>query len=96
MDGVQISLRIINLLFYNLMPLPAGRGFFVSGGVVFVRFVVEPDGSIDEVTVIRGVSEALDREAIRLIKEMPQWNPGLQKGRAVRVYYTIPIRFELR
>lgn len=65
-------------------------------GVVFVRFVVEPDGSINEVTVIRGVFDALDREAIRVIKEMPQWNPGLQNGRAVRVYYTIPIRFELR
>ena len=52
--------------------------------------------SINEVTVIRGVFDALDREAIRVIKEMPQWNPGLQNGQAVRVYYTIPIRFELR
>jgi protein TonB len=65
-------------------------------GVVFVRFVVEADGSIGEVTTVRGVFNELDREAERVIKQMPAWNPGQQNGRNVRVYYTIPIRFDLR
>lgn len=65
-------------------------------GVVFVRFVVEPNGKIGDVSVVRGVFNALDQEAVRVILAMPDWNPGQQNGRNVRVYYTIPIRFELR
>ncbi|NQV52517.1 MAG: TonB family protein [Flavobacteriales bacterium] len=65
-------------------------------GIVYVRFVVEANGAISEVSVVRGVFGALDEEAIRVIKAMPDWNPGQQNGRNVRVYYTIPIRFELR
>ena len=65
-------------------------------GVVYVRFVVEPDGSIGQVEVVRGVFDALDKEAVRVIKQMPVWEPGKQNGRAVRVFYSIPIRFELR
>lgn len=65
-------------------------------GVVYVQFVVEPNGKIGDVSVVRGVFNALDREAVRVILAMPDWNPGQQNGRNVRVYYTIPIRFELR
>lgn len=65
-------------------------------GLVYIRFVIEPTGEVADVTVIRGIFGPLDEEAVRVIKNMPNWNPGIQNGRKVRVYYTIPIRFDLR
>ncbi len=65
-------------------------------GRVFVRFVVEPDGRVDNVQVVRGVDPALDAEAIRVVKSSPRWSPGKQRGKAVRVAYTIPIVFVLQ
>lgn len=64
-------------------------------GKVFVQFVIEKDGSVSDVKVIRGVAPSLDAEAIRVVKSMPQWTPGTQKGKAVRVSYTLPINFAL-
>lgn len=64
-------------------------------GKVFVQFVIEKDGSITDTKVIRGVDASLDNEALRVIKTMPNWNPGKQKGNAVRVLYTMPIVFAL-
>ncbi len=65
-------------------------------GRVFVRFVVEPDGRVDNVQVVRGVDPALDAEAVRVVKSSPRWAPGKQRGKAVRVAYTIPIVFILQ
>lgn len=65
-------------------------------GLVTVSFFVETDGSISEVTVVKGISPELDAEAIRLIKSMPKWTPGTQRGKPVRVKYTIPVRFQLK
>jgi protein TonB len=65
-------------------------------GVVIVQFVVEPDGSISGVEVARGLSYALDSEAKRVIGKMPNWNPGIQDGNAVRARFTLPIRFILQ
>lgn len=64
-------------------------------GRVFVTFVVEKDGSITEVELMRGVSDELDQEALRVIKSMPKWKPGEQRGKAVRVQYRMPIKFAL-
>jgi len=64
-------------------------------GTVMVSFVVEPDGSISNVKVIRSVTASLDEEAIRVTKSMPKWNPGKQRGKAVRVRYMMPIKFVL-
>lgn len=64
-------------------------------GTVIVKFVVYEDGSIGDVEVIRSVMKALDDEAMRVISGMPKWNPGIQNGRAVKVYFTIPIRFRM-
>lgn len=64
-------------------------------GKVFVKFVIEKDGSITDVQVSRGVDALLDKEAIRVIKAMPKWKPGKQRGKAVRVSYTLPINFQL-
>ena len=65
-------------------------------GRVFVNFVVEPDGSVSNVKVMRGIGGGCDEEAIRVIKSMPKWKPGKQRGKAVRVTYTIPVVFKLQ
>jgi len=65
-------------------------------GTVVCQFVVERDGSISNVTVARGADPALDKEAIRVIKSMPNWTPGKQNGQTVRVKYTMPIKFNLQ
>jgi protein TonB len=64
-------------------------------GKVFVSFVVDKNGSIGTVKVVRGVDQALDAEAVRVVKTMPNWIPGKQNGETVRVSYTIPINFVL-
>ena len=64
-------------------------------GRVFIGFVVEKDGSIGEVKVLRGIGGGCDEEAVRVIKGMPKWKPGMQKGKPVRVSYQIPIMFKL-
>ena len=65
-------------------------------GKVFVTFVVDTDGKITEVSLLRKVFPSLDAEAIRVISAMPNWIPGKQKGQAVRVKYTVPIMFRLK
>ena len=65
-------------------------------GRVVVGFVVERDGSITDVNILRGVDPSLDREAMRVVKSMPRWNPGKQNGSAVRVKYQVPVSFRLQ
>jgi len=65
-------------------------------GRVVVRFVVERDGSVTDVKVVRSVDPSLDKEAIRVVKAMPKWIPGKQNGSAVRVNYTLPVTFKLQ
>ena len=64
-------------------------------GKVYIQFVIEKDGSISDVKVIRGVDSSLDREAMRVVKAMPKWKPGKQRNKPVRVSYTLPINFQL-
>jgi TonB family protein len=66
-------------------------------GTVYVTFVIERDGSISNVKLLRGVPNGpgLDAEAIRVISAMPKWSPGMQDGHAVRVQFNLPIRFAL-
>ena len=64
-------------------------------GRVICQFVVNSDGRIVDVEVVRGVEASLDAEAVRVIKSMPPWTPGKQGGKNVRVKYTLPIRFKL-
>ena len=65
-------------------------------GKVFVTFVVAKDGAVEKVRVARGISPALDNEAIRVVSSMPNWIPGKQRGQAVNVQYTIPVNFQLQ
>ena len=65
-------------------------------GRVTVQFVVEKDGSISDVHVLRGVDPSLDKEAVRVVKSMPRWTPGKQNGITVRVNYRVPVLFRLQ
>jgi len=65
-------------------------------GRVVCTFVVERDGSITDVRVVKSVDPSLDKEAMRVVKSMPKWIPGKQNGSAVRVKYTVPVTFRLQ
>jgi len=64
-------------------------------GTVFVRFVVDAEGNVRNPVVTKGVSPELDEEALRVVCSFPKWVPGRQNGRAVSVYYNLPVRFRL-
>jgi protein TonB len=78
----------------NLRYPPAASRANVSGKV-YLQFVVNTDGSIVDVTVIKGIGFNCDEEAVRVVKKMPLWQPGKQSGRAVRVRFTLPVVFTL-
>ena len=65
-------------------------------GIVYVNFVVMEDGSIKDVKVLRGIGGGCDEEAMRVVKNMPSWDAGKQRGKPVRVSFNLPIRFTLR
>ena len=65
-------------------------------GRVVVKFVVEKDGSIGAATIVKGVDKDLDREALRVVKKMPKWQPGKNNGVSVRSYFNLPVTFKLQ
>ncbi|MBD5284405.1 MAG: energy transducer TonB [Bacteroides sp.] len=65
-------------------------------GRVIVKFVVEKDGSIGATTIVKGVDKDLDKEALRVVKKMPKWQPGKNNGSPVRSYFTLPVTFKLQ
>lgn len=65
-------------------------------GVIYVQFIVNEDGSVSDAEVLRGADSLLNNEAVRVISEMPPWEPGYQAGKPVKVYYKLPIRFTLQ
>ena len=67
----------------------------ISGRVV-VQLIVEKDGSVSNVNVVRSIDPSLDREAVRVVSSMPKWTPGKVKGSPVRVRYTLPVAFKLQ
>lgn len=85
--------------FYNYLKnsirYPAKAVENHTQGKVFVSFIVEKDGSLSNLKVVKGVSGELDAEALRVLKNSPNWNPGTQNGIIVRVFYTVPISFVL-
>lgn len=64
-------------------------------GTVVVTFVVNKDGSVSDAKVLRGISDSLNDEALRVVNSLPKWKPGMQGGRPVRVQYSVPITFRL-
>jgi periplasmic protein TonB len=79
----------------NIRYPPMARESGIQGRV-FVNFVVEPDGSVSNVNVLRGIGGGCDEEAIRVVQGMPKWTPGRQRGKAVRVSFNLPVRFTLQ
>ncbi|HRZ77317.1 MAG TPA: energy transducer TonB, partial [Bacteroidales bacterium] len=65
-------------------------------GTVYVTFVVEKNGAVTDVRVLRGIGGGCDEEAIRVIQAMPKWNAGKQRGKPVRVQFNMPIKFTLQ
>jgi len=74
---------------------PAAAKEAGTQGRVIVQFVVEKDGSLTDIKVVRGPGNGLDEEAVRVMKLAPKWKHGVQNGKPVRVQFTIPINFTL-
>ncbi len=64
-------------------------------GKVFLSFVIEKNGDLSHIKVLRGIGSGLDEEAVRVLSKSPQWKPGIQNNQKVRVAYTLPINFSL-
>lgn len=65
-------------------------------GTVYVTFVIGPDGQVKDIKVLRGIGGGCDEEAVRVVKSMPKWKAGKQRGKPVSVQYNLPIRFTLK
>jgi TonB family protein len=64
-------------------------------GKVFVKFVVQSDGEIGRIEILKGIGFGCEEEAVRVLAKMPKWKPGMQNGKPVAVYYTMPVAFRL-
>lgn len=89
--GVDKLLQSIN----NNMKYPAKAQAEGIQGRGIVQFIVDEDGYIIEPNIVRSVEPSLDKEALRIIKMLPQWKPGTLRGKAVKVKYTLPVTFKL-
>ncbi|MBS4057889.1 MAG: energy transducer TonB [Bacteroidetes bacterium] len=87
--------KMMEYIAKNIKYPPMARESGVQGRV-FVNFVVEPDGRVSNVKVLRGIGGGCDEEAIRVVESMPKWTPGRQRGKAVRVSFNLPVRFTLQ
>lgn len=91
--GGELALRkwIANNIDYPVIAAENG-----IQGKIYVTFVVDKDGSISNARIARGVDPSLDQEALRVVNNLPNWKPGMQRGKPVRVSYTVPINFQLQ
>ena len=65
-------------------------------GTIYVKFVINKDGSVSDVKVLKGINKRLDQEAIRVVESLPKWKPGTNEGRPVRMYFNLPIRLKIK
>ena len=79
----------------NMVFSEAARENGISGRI-FVQFTIEPDGSLTNIKILRGLDPSLDQEVIRVVSSSPKWTPGKQRDKAVRVTYQFPVTFQLR
>jgi hypothetical protein len=77
------------------LQYPAAAKKAGTQGRVIVQFVVERDGTITNAKAVRSVESSMDEEAVRIINTMPKWKPGMQRGKTVRVKFTVPVMFRL-
>jgi len=87
--------KLMEYLGKNISYPPMAKESGIQG-TVFVTFVVEPDGSVTNAKIMRGIGGGCDEEAIRVVRNMPKWTPGKQRGKPVRVQFNLPIRFILQ
>ena len=87
--------KLMGYLGNNIKYPPFAKETNIQGRV-FINFVVEPDGTISNVKVLRGIGGGCDEEAIRVVNSMPKWKPGMQRGKPVRVSYNLPVKFTLQ
>jgi TonB family protein len=85
---------LVKFLAHNIKYPPKARENGYQGSV-FLTFVIGKEGNVRDVKILKGVETEIDREAMRVVRGMPQWFPGMQKGRFVNVQYNLPIRFTL-
>ena len=85
---------------YDFMAMniqyPKGAEDYGIQGRVILTFIVKKDGSLSDVRVAKSEDPALDKEAVRLVKSMPKWSPGIEKGQFVNVKFTVPVTFRLQ
>lgn len=86
---------LMNYLRANIRYPEAAQKAGIEGRVI-VSFIVEPNGSVSNVEIVRGVDSDLDQEALRVVRQMPKWKPGKQDGSTVRVKFHLPIKFMLK
>ncbi len=87
--------KMFEYLGKNLKYPPMAKDAGIQG-IVYVTFVVIENGDITDVRVLRGIGGGCDEEAVKVVKNMPKWKPGKQRGKAVRVQFNLPIRFTLQ
>lgn len=90
--GAQAMMKYL----YEIMRYPKEAMDAQQEGRVIVTFVVDAEGWVTEPKVVRSISPSLDNEALRVVNSMPKWTPGMHKGKAVRVKYTLPVAFKLQ
>jgi protein TonB len=91
-DGEAAMLKFI----YDNIKYPAIARDNGVEGTVYIKFIVETDGSVTNVEVIRDIGGGCGEEAKRVVKQFPRWNPGKQRGRPVRVFFNLPVKFKLQ
>ena len=90
------GMAALNQYLRDHLEYPAAARDAGAMGTVLVEFVVEKDGSVSNAKVVVSQFPALDEEALRVVRSLPKWKPGESNGRKVRVYYNVPIRFDLQ
>jgi protein TonB len=88
------DLGLMKYIQKNVKYPPIAKEYNITGKV-YISFVVDKSGSVTNVKVVRGVDKNLDAEAVRVIKSLPKYKPGKQRGKAVKVMFTVPINFTL-
>lgn len=87
--------EILKFLGKNLKYPPMAKDAGIQG-IVYVNFVINEKGGIDDVKILRGIGGGCDEAAVEVVKRLPKFNPGKQRGKAVKVSYNLPVRFVLR
>ena len=86
--------KLMKFIGSNMRYPASGRRMGIEGSV-FISFVVDSDGTIDNVQAVKGITDDFDKEAMRVVKKMPRWNPGKRNGVPVKVRFVLPVKFKL-